>query len=35
MTFSNPVTIEFGMLSMKGELCKQKEDIFADQWAIA
>jgi hypothetical protein len=20
---------------MKGELCQQKEDIFADQWAIA
>jgi hypothetical protein len=35
MTLSDLITIEFGMLSMEGELCQQEEDIFADQWPIA
>ena len=28
-------TVELGMLSVKGELCEQEENVFADQGPVA
>lgn len=31
----NPLTIEFRMLPVEGELCQQEEDVFSNEGAVA